>query len=128
MFYASLVKNKKKIVVIYLEIFFGGQSQIPITAQSFVCPFCQKMGFTPIQLADHVNGQHLDKISERVVSNKSFQNYLKTLIHFVLYFNILKFCPICVTLFAEVDSMVFDLGHHISIHHQQPAFESVCFI
>lgn len=47
-------------------MFYGGEAFSLEQPQSFVCPFCGKMGYTETSLQEHVTAEHPDTSMEVV--------------------------------------------------------------
>ena len=48
------------------DLYYGGEAVSADHPQSFVCPYCGKMGFTDATLQEHVTADHPDSSTEVV--------------------------------------------------------------
>lgn len=54
------------LILLYQDLYFGGESISTDQHQSYTCPHCGRMGFTDLQLLEHVSNEHADATTEVV--------------------------------------------------------------
>ncbi|OQV25225.1 E3 ubiquitin-protein ligase KCMF1 [Hypsibius exemplaris] len=83
-----------------LEIYYGGETILFDQGQSFTCPYCGEMGFSDMDLADHVGVKHPNSINDVI-------------------------CPICSTMQGgDPNHVTEDLLAHLSTDHQPNSNET----
>lgn len=84
--------------LIFIEIYYGGETHSVEQPQSFTCPLCGDMGFTDGEFRDHVTRQHADSsTAQEVVSHKTllFISHINTSLFHIVYISYLSYI-VCV--------------------------------
>lgn len=80
----------------HTELYFGGETQVLETPQSFTCPLCGQIGFSETHLKDHVTKKHADS----------------TVLQEVI-------CPVCAAYpNGDPNHLTDDLPTHLTVEHR----------
>lgn len=78
------------------ELYYGGETQVLETPQSFTCPLCGQIGFSETQLKDHVTKKHAES----------------TVLQEVI-------CPVCAAYpNGDPNHLTDDLPTHLTVEHR----------
>lgn len=62
----KITRHLLHFLLLFPDLYYGGESLSLDQPQSFTCPYCGKMGYTEVTLQEHVTADHADSTNEVV--------------------------------------------------------------